>query len=139
MVHLEAVVQRQQCVLAEGDDDRLIFDAQHRRMRIFGTGRQILDRRPLLPLCNRLLVDAVAFRQRPRALLTLLYRSTDRLRRRDAPVEYLSHSASSHSFVNNAPSKPGIKHLVGSALGAAGPNGLSGIVAQMPYADPGGR
>jgi hypothetical protein len=43
--------------------------------------------------------------------LTMLYRSTDRLSRCGAPVEYLSHSASFQLMVNNAPSKPGITHL----------------------------
>jgi hypothetical protein len=33
----------------------------------------------------------------------MLYRSTDRLRRRGAPVENLAHSASFHSSVETAP------------------------------------
>ena len=41
----------------------------------------------------------------------MLYRSTDDLCRRGAPMEYLAHSASFHSLVNIAPSKRGIKHL----------------------------
>ncbi len=41
----------------------------------------------------------------------MLYRSTDCLSRCGAPVEYLAHSASFQLTVNNAPSKPGIKHL----------------------------
>ena len=44
------------------------------------------------------------------ARLTMLYRSTDRLSRCGAPVEYLAHSASVQLTVNSAPSKPGIKH-----------------------------
>ena len=40
-----------------------------------------------------------------------LYRSTDRLCRCGAPMEYLAHSASLQSGVTSAPSKPGIKHL----------------------------
>jgi hypothetical protein len=43
--------------------------------------------------------------------LTILYCSTDRLRRGGAPAQNLSHSASFHSSDKNAPSKPGIKHL----------------------------
>ena len=50
--------------------------------------------------------------QSPQALLTMLYRSTNRLSRRGAAVENLAHSASLHAEENNAPSKPGIKHLV---------------------------
>ncbi|WP_210164315.1 hypothetical protein, partial [Mesorhizobium sp. LNJC398B00] len=48
--------------------------------------------------------------QRPQALLTMLYRSTDRLCRRGAPMN-LAHSASFDSDEKYAPSKPGIKHL----------------------------
>src|SRR5262245_43521967 len=49
--------------------------------------------------------------QRSQALLTMLYRSTDRLCRCGAAVENLAHSASFQSLENNAPSNPGIKHL----------------------------
>ncbi len=38
---IEAIVQRQQRVLAEGADDRLIFQRQHRRAWLFWPGRQI--------------------------------------------------------------------------------------------------
>lgn len=41
----------------------------------------------------------------------MLYRSTDRLCRRGAPMENLTHSASFQSAEKIAPSKPGIKHL----------------------------
>lgn len=43
--------------------------------------------------------------------MTMLDRSTVRLRRRGAAVKNLAHSASLHSNVKNAPSNPGIKHL----------------------------
>jgi hypothetical protein len=43
--------------------------------------------------------------------LTMLYRSTDRLCRRGAPVQNLAHSASFDSDDKNEPSKPGIKQL----------------------------
>jgi hypothetical protein len=42
--------------------------------------------------------------------LTMLYRSTDRLRRCGAPVQYLSHSASFHSLEKYAPPNDGTKH-----------------------------
>lgn len=53
--------------------------------------------------------------------MTMLYRSTDCLSRCGAPMEYLAHSASFQLTVNNAPSKPGIKHLdkILGLLGAA--------------------
>ena len=41
----------------------------------------------------------------------MLYRSTDRLSRAGASVQYLAHSASFHSVEKIAPSKPGTKHL----------------------------
>jgi hypothetical protein len=44
--------------------------------------------------------------------LTILYRSTDRLCRRGAPVKNLAHSASLQLLDKTAPSKFGIKHLV---------------------------
>jgi hypothetical protein len=65
----------------------------------------------LLPLRDGLLVDPVVLRQNPQALLTMLYRSTDRLCRSGAAVKNLAHSASLHANEKTAPSKPGIKHL----------------------------
>src|SRR5258708_6886570 len=56
-------------------------------------------------------VDAMPPRQRPQTLLTMLYRSTDRLCRCGAPVQYLSHSASFHSLEKYAASNAGTKHL----------------------------
>ncbi len=44
--------------------------------------------------------------------MTMLYRSTDRLCRRGAPMKNLAHSASFESLDKDAPSKPGTKHLV---------------------------
>ena len=44
----------------------------------------------------------------------MLYRSTDRLCRCGAPVQYLSHSASFHSLEKYAPPNAGTKHLVRS-------------------------
>ena len=94
---VEAVVERQQRVSAEGDNDRLLLDRQHRRFRILRTGWPIGNRGALLPLGDGLRVDPVAPGQRPQALLTVLYRSTDRLCRRGAAVKNLAHSASLHS------------------------------------------
>lgn len=95
----------------EGDDHGLFLRRKHRRFRLLRPGGKIGDRRPLLPLGDRLLVHAIGLRQRPQALLTMLYRSTDRLCRGGAPVSNLAHSASFHSGEKNAPSKSGIKHL----------------------------
>lgn len=51
--------------------------------------------------------------KRPQARLTILYCSTDRLRRGGAPMKNLAHSASFQSLEKIAPSKLGIKHLAG--------------------------
>lgn len=108
---IEAVVQRKQRVPAEGDDHRFLLDRQHGRSRDPRAGGEIGGGGPLLPLGDGLLVDPVAPGQRPLARLNMLYRSTDCLSRCGAPVEYLAHSASFQLTVNNAPSKPRIKHL----------------------------
>ena len=117
---IEAVIERQQRVAPESDDDRLFLDGEHRRSRLFRSRRQVGDRGPPLPLRDGLLVDPIAFGQRPQALLTMLYRSTDRLCRRGAPVKNLAHSASFDSEDKDAPSKPGIKHLAAPLRSALG-------------------
>lgn len=94
---IEAVIERQQGIAPEGDDDCPVFHRQHRRTRCLGTDLLVGYRGPRFPLGNRLRVDPVAFGQNPQALLTMLYRSTDRLCRRRAPMEYLAHSASIRS------------------------------------------
>src|ERR1700722_15917979 len=80
--------------------------------------RQIGDRSPNLPLGGGLLIDPEALGQRPQALLTMLYRSTDRLSRRGAPVQNLAHSASFESLDKDAPSKAGTKNLGMACRGA---------------------
>ena len=83
---IQAVVERQQCVPAEGDNDSLILEGKDRRARLPRPGRAISDRAALLPFCDRLGVDPAAFGEPPQALLTTLYRSTDRLCRGGAAV-----------------------------------------------------
>jgi hypothetical protein len=82
---------------------------------IFRAAQLLLQRHgdgaALLPLGDGLGIDTVALGKRPQALLTMLYRSTDRLCRCGAAVKNLSHRASFHSLENNAPSNPGVKHL----------------------------
>src|SRR3954447_17363735 len=95
----------------EGDDDRLLLARQHRRSWLRRSCPDVRNRATALPLANSLLVDAVALCERSQALLTMLYRSTDRLRRRGASMKNLAHSASFHSTEKIAPSKAGIKHL----------------------------
>src|SRR5438067_9624916 len=57
----------------------------------------------------------------PQALLTTLYRSTDCLCRSGAAMKNLAQSASLHAGENNAPSKPGTKHLVPARRGSKRP------------------
>src|SRR3954452_19627713 len=96
---------------AEANDDRLFLDRQHRRPRLLWSRPSVHDRAARLPLAHRLLIDAVTSGERSQALFTMLYRSTDRLSRRGAPVKNLAHSASFDSCHKNAPSKCGTKHL----------------------------
>src|SRR6476620_11733512 len=98
-------------MLAKGDDDGLVLKRQAGGFWLFRAGRKIGHRTALLPFCNGLRIDPIAPGQRPQALLTILYCSTDCLCRGGAAVKNLSHSASFHSRENNAPSNPGIKHL----------------------------
>src|SRR5215471_4722105 len=61
----------------------------------------------------------MALGQGPQALLTTLYRSTDCLCRRGAAMKNLAQSASPHAGENNAPLKPGTKHLTYDHVSAA--------------------
>ena len=86
--------------------------------------RQIGDRSPTLPLGGGLLIDPEALGQRPQALLTMLYRSTDRLSRRGAPVQNPAHSASFESLDKDAPSKAGTKQLADELFAEGSPADL---------------
>src|SRR4051812_17940817 len=108
---VQAVIERQKRMPAEANDDRLFLDRQHRRSRFLWSRPSVHDRAARLPLAHRLLIDAVTSGERSQALFTMLYRSTDRLSRRGAPVKNLAHSASFDSCHKNAPSKCGTKQL----------------------------
>src|SRR5712671_90671 len=54
----------------------------------------------------------------------MLYRSTDRLCRCGAPVQYLPHSASFHSLEKYAPPNAGTKHLIQENI-FSGPSGYA--------------
>ena len=69
-------------------------------------GRSATEAR-FLHLATVFWIDPVAFGQRPQALLTMLYRSTDRLCRRGAAVKNLAHSASLHSVEKMHHQNPG--------------------------------
>src|ERR1700682_3287577 len=99
---IEAVVERQESMSAKGDDDSFVLDRQHRGLRFSRSRRQIGDRLALAPLVHGLLVDPVVLGQSPQALLTMLYRSTDRLSRRGEAVENLAHSGQLHAADTNS-------------------------------------
>src|SRR4051812_12653859 len=117
---VEAVIQRQQRVPPKRDHDSLFLKRKRGRPRLLRAGPEVRNSAAALPLADGLLVDAVAPRQRPQALLTMLYRTTDRLRRAGAPMQNLAHSASFHFAVKSAPSNSGIKHL--AAVDDLGPS-----------------
>ena len=114
---IEAVVERQQGVTAEGDDDRLLLCRERGGARLGGPGAPIGDISSRAPFGDGLGVHPVAPRQVPQALLTMLDRATDRLSRAGAAVENLTHSASLHAGEKTAPSNSGTKHLVREPAG----------------------
>ena len=100
----------------EGNDDGFLVRRQNRRLRLLRAGRQIGDGGSLPPLCDRLRMDPIVPGEVPQALLTMLYRSTDRRCRPGAPVMNPAHSASFQIREKTAPLKPGTKHLVALAV-----------------------
>lgn len=108
---IEAIIKGQECMPAKGHDDRFFLNRKNCRLRIPRSCPLVGDRVAIAPLGHRLLIDTIALRQGPQALLTTLYRSTDRLSRCGAPMKNLAHSASFHAGEKIAPSNPGIKHL----------------------------
>src|ERR1700730_17505770 len=83
---VEAIVERQERMPPKGYDDRLVLDRQHRRLCVFGPGRQIGEGLALPPFGDGLLIDPVTPGEHSQARLTILYCSTDRLRRCGAAV-----------------------------------------------------
>src|ERR1700734_3788986 len=128
---VEAIVERQQSMPSEGDNDGLFLDGQDRRFGLLRSRRQVGNGGPGLPFGDGFRVDAVALGQNSQALLTMVYRSTDRLCRCGAPMKNLSHSASFESLDKNAPLKSGTKHL-GNSSSATGPLVL--LILPLPLA-----
>jgi len=91
---VEAVIERQQRMSPEGDDQRLFLLAENRRAAFLRSLRRIVDALALAPLRHRLRVDPVSPAQLRDRSLRSLYPSSDGLRGRGAPVEYLAHGAS---------------------------------------------
>jgi hypothetical protein len=75
---MEAIVQRQERLPAKGNMMASSSTDNTEAFCIRRAGRKIADRTAFLPLGHGLLIDPVAFGKRPQALLTILYRSTDR-------------------------------------------------------------
>ena len=63
---------------SEGNDDGLFLCRQDCRSGLLGSCRQVGNEGSRFPLSDCLRVDAVALCKPPQALLTMLYRSTDR-------------------------------------------------------------
>ena len=83
---IKAIIERQQRMPPESNDDRFLVDGKDGRFGFFGACRQIGDGLALFPLRDSLLIDSVALGERSQALLTILYCSTDCLRRGGAAV-----------------------------------------------------
>src|SRR5215212_7274837 len=107
---VEAVVERQQRVPAEGDDDRLLLGREHGRAGLPRPHTRIGGGLSPAPLLHGGWADAVALGGSPYALLTSLDCATDRLCRCGAAVENLAHSASRSAWLNVSPHN-GTKHL----------------------------
>ena len=86
---IKTVVERQQAVPTEGDDHRLVLNAENRGVGFRRAHRLIGNRGPFAPFPNRRRADRVPPRQRPYARFTPLYRSTDRRCRGGAAVAAL--------------------------------------------------
>ena len=93
-----------------GNDNGFLFKGKNGGPRC-RPGLSVRNRGPLPPLGDGLRVDPMASGEGPQALLTMLYRSTDRRCRAGAPVKNLSHSASFWRSEKYAPSISGTKHL----------------------------
>lgn len=113
--HIEAIVERQQCMTAECDDRRLLDFGKGRGMRGLRPSLQILDHRLLTPFCHRLRVDPssrLSVESKAcaccTAALTACVVASDRMR---SLVTYLTHTALFHSTERIAPSDRGSKHL----------------------------
>ena len=103
---IEAVVERQQGMLAEGDDDSLFLGRQHCRVP---WGRK---EGPFAPLGDCLVVQPILCRKLFERSLRSLYRNSDGVCGRGSATKYLAHSASRNAgSVCLIPSHSGIEHL----------------------------
>lgn len=91
---IEAAGARRQGVPPEGDDDRLVLQAEHAGAGLLRSHPRIRAGLARAPLLHRRGADALALGSGPYALLTSLDCPTDHRSRRGAAVENLSHSPS---------------------------------------------
>jgi len=108
---IQAVVQRQERVAPERHNGGFFLRGQHRRCWLLRPHGRVMNKIPSTPLRRRLLIDAVAGRQRLQALLTILYCSTHDLCRTGASVQYLSHESSLRSWPYITPAHRGTKQV----------------------------
>lgn len=107
---VEAVVERQERVLAEGYDGRFFLRGERRRAGLLRPHRRVVSERALLPLRDGLAVDAVTRGELGHALFAPLDGAADGLRRAGAAVEYLSHRRWGWMGIESRPRHPGTKH-----------------------------
>src|SRR6478672_8994172 len=125
---IEAVVERQQRMLAEGDDDSLFLGRQDCRARSFRPHGNVVDEGPFAPLGDCLVVQPILCRKLFERSLRSLYRSSDGVRGRGAAMKYLAHSASRNAgSVCLIPSHSGTEHL--ALLGLSGRVALGKMAA----------
>ena len=109
---VQAIIQRQQLCLRNATQMASSSFIKTLDTGSLGTHRRIMDKVPFAPLRYRLLVDSVAHGQNLQALLTMLYRSTQRLSRTGASVQYLSHNYSLRRWLYITPPHHGTKQRV---------------------------
>ena len=83
---VEAIVERQEGVSAEGHDGRLLFGREDGRARLLGPHRGSLDGLALAPLGDRLAIEAVLHGEGAHGLLGALEGSSGGVRGAGAAV-----------------------------------------------------
>ena len=114
---IQAVVERQQRVPAEGDDGRFLLGGEHGRAGLLGSHCRVGRSLAPAPFLDGGWADAVGLRQRPYAFLAPLYRTTHCLSRCGAAVENLAHSSSLAAWRLSVPPHRGTEHLALTQVG----------------------
>jgi len=113
---IEAVIEWQERVAPKSYNDGFFFSTQNGRVRLLGSGLQILDRSSVTPFTSGFRVDAVSRAQRRERSLRSLYRCSDGVRGRGATVTYLAHCSSFQARGSVMPSNAGTVQLVDAKI-----------------------